>query len=137
MGKKTKVVIDTNVIISAFGWGGLPEEVINLAGSGKILNHTSVELIDELRRVLTYSNLPFSAASRIEILETMFSISHIVQPSELLSFIKQDDSDDRVLECALSAEADFIITGDRHLLNIQQFRGISIITPENFLREET
>lgn len=136
MGKKTKVVIDTNVIVSAFGWGGIPEQVVGFAVSGKIVNYTSMELLDELRRVISYPKLPFSAGSQIEILETIFSISHIVNPSELLSVIEQDDGDNRVLECALSARVDFIITGDKHLLNVQKFRGISIVTPENFLSEE-
>jgi putative PIN family toxin of toxin-antitoxin system len=133
MGKKTKVVIDTNIIVSAFGWRGNPEEVIRLVSQGKILNFITFEILDELRRVVSYPKLKFSEELQAEIIETMFAISHIVSSSESLSIIENDPPDDKVLECAVSADADFIISGDRHLLNLKNFRCIEILTPEAFL----
>ena len=60
MGKKTKVVIDNNVLISAFGWHGKPEEVVRLVTTGRILNFTSMKLLAELARVIDYPKLKFS-----------------------------------------------------------------------------
>lgn len=57
----------------------------------------------------------------------------VTEPSERLSIIAEDPSDNRVLECALSAHADAIVSGDRHLLVLKVFRGIPILSPQVFL----
>lgn len=133
MGKKTKVVIDTNVIVSAFGWHGKPKDVVRLASSGKIVNFISAEILDELRRVISYPKFCFPETLHAEILETMFSISTLIESGEIVYVIKDDPSDNRILECAVSAGAEFIITGDSHLLNLKNFKGIEILTPDDFL----
>ncbi len=133
MGKKTKVVLDTNIIVSAFGWHGSPEEVVRLLTEGEILNFTSIAMLDELRRVLAYPKLNFSEALQAEIIETIFGSSSIVSASEPLNVIADDPEDNMVLECAASAGADFIVSGDKHLLNLKKFRGIEILTAEDFL----
>lgn len=56
MGKKTKVVIDSNVLVSAFGWHGTPKELMKLVTAGKITNYTSVAMLEELSRVIAYPN---------------------------------------------------------------------------------
>lgn len=73
MGKKTKVVIDTNVVVSAFGWGGKPADIIRLITSGKVLNFTSIEMLAELKKVVGYSRLAFSETLQAEIIEIMFN----------------------------------------------------------------
>ncbi|MBI5681881.1 MAG: putative toxin-antitoxin system toxin component, PIN family [Deltaproteobacteria bacterium] len=135
MGKKTKVVIDTNVIISAFGWYGKPGEIIKLATTGKIKNFISLEMLAELRKVVAYPKLNFSETLQAEIIETVFSVSSIVSINESVNIIVDDPPDNRVLECALSANVDFIISGDKHLLNLKAFQGIEILSPEDFLAE--
>lgn len=65
MGKKTKVVIDTNVLISAFGWHGKPEEVVNLVTAGRIKNFISLEMLVEFRKVVAYPKLNFSETQTI------------------------------------------------------------------------
>ena len=133
MGKKTKVVIDNNVLVSAFGWHGKPEEVVRLATTGSILNFTSMELLSELARVVGYPKLKFPESLQAEIIETIFTSSSLVNVSESLNVINADTADNRVLECAVTASVDFIISGDNHLLHLKKFRDIEIVTPEDFL----
>lgn len=133
MGKKTKVVIDNNVLVSAFGWHGKPEEVVKLAVSGKIANFTSMAMLSELARVVSYPKLRFSESLQAEIIETIFTSSSLVNVSGPLNVITADPADNKILECAVAASVDFIISGDNHLLNLKNFRDIEIVTPEDFL----
>lgn len=133
MGKKTKVAIDTNVIISAFGWHGKPEDVVKLATTDRIKNFISLEMLAELRKVVAYAKLNFSEILQAEIIETVFSASSIINVNESVNVIIDDPPDNRVLECALSANVDFVISGDKHLLNLKAFKGIAILSPEDFL----
>lgn len=133
MGKKTKVVIDNNVLVSAFGWHGKPEEVVRLATTGKIANFTSMEMLSELARVVSYPKLRFPESLQAEIIETVFTSSSLANVSEPLRVINSDPADNRVLECAVAAGVDFIISGDKHLLALKKFRDIEIVTPEDFL----
>lgn len=133
MGKKTKVVIDSNVLVSAFGWHGTPEEVVRLATTGEISNFTSTEMLSELVRVVGYPKLRFPESLQAEIIETVFTSSSLVNMTEPLKVINSDPADNRVLECAVAASVDFIISGDKHLLDLKKFGGIEIVTPEDFL----
>ena len=133
MGKKAKVVIDNNVLVSAFGWHGKPEEVVKLAATGMVENFTSMEMLSELARVVGYPKLRFPESLQAEIIETVFTSSSLVNVSEPLEVIKADHDDNRVLECAVAACVDFIISGDKHLLDLKMFRDIEIVTPEDFL----
>jgi len=133
VGKKPKVVIDTNVIISAFGWDGHPEEIIKLVNKGKIENFTSIEMINELSNAIKYPRLKFPESLQAEIIETIFSISSIVNVNQSLKIIDEDPGDNKVIECALSAKAEFIISGDKHLLELKKFKEIEILTPSEFL----
>jgi len=130
VGKKTKVVIDSNVLVSAFGWHGRPEEVVKLATTGKIANFTSMEMLSELARVISYPKLRFPESLQAEIIETVFTSSSLVTVSAPLY---SDPADNRVLECAIAASVDFIISGDKHLLDLKKFKDIEIVTPEDFL----
>ncbi len=133
MGKKTKVVLDNNVLVSAFGWHGTPEEVMKLVTTGKITNFTSMEMLAELARVVRHPKLRFPESLQAEIIETVFTSSSLVNVSESLNIINLDPADNRVLECAVTACADYIISGDGHLLEIGNFGTILIVKAKDFL----
>jgi len=135
VGKKTKVVVDTNVIVSAFGWHGKPEEILRLINKGEIENYTSIDLLHELRRVIAYPKFNFPETLQAEIVETIFSMSAIVDVTEKIHIITEDSSDNKILECAVSAAADYIITGDKHLIGLKNFRGIEVLSPEDFFNK--
>lgn len=133
MGKGEKVVIDTNIFISAFGWGGRPFKLIELLEDGEIRNCVSEETFNELFEALTYPKLSFPIKLQTEILEFVLAHSDFYSPKEDLK-LTRDPEDNKFIECALSANASFIITGDKGLLSIKQFHNIKIVTPDDFLK---
>lgn len=135
MVKREKVVIDTNVFISAFGWGGNPLAIIELLEKGEIENCISEVILDELCRALSYPKLDFPQKLQSDILEFILVYSKIYKPEEYLNIVS-DPKDNKLIECALSSGAKFIITGDKGLLSIKEFRGIKTIKPDDFLKNK-
>lgn len=133
MGAVAKVVIDTNVFISAFGWDGKPEAVLRLMEQRKIVNCISSEIYAELQRVVAYPKLKFSPTLQVNILEFVFAWSRFVQSKETVSVVADDPDDDKFLACAIAANASIIISGDPHLLSLGFYRSIPITTPAQFL----
>lgn len=135
MGKK-KIVLDTNILISACGWEGKPKELFR-----KILNREyeliiSREQIDEVKRVLNYPKFDFTEDQKSRFLVILVLISTIIQISKRLDIIKNDPEDNRILEIALESQADFIISGDAHLLELKSYETIQLITVSDFLSLE-
>ena len=127
-----KVVIDTNVFISAIYLPeSRPAEVVLLARRKKISNFISPEILEEIERIIK-KKLLWDNAKTQSILRRIKNFSEIVAPQERLAVIA-DDPDNRILECAVTSQADFIISGDKHLLNLKAYRGIAIVTPGGFL----
>ena len=133
MGKVTKVVIDTNVFISAFGWDGKPEAILNLLEEGTVINSITQEIFEEIKRVVSYPKLKFSSTLQTKILEFVFSYSRFVNSGNPVSLINEDPDDNRFIECALSSSALFIISGDPHLLRLGAFESIRIVSPAEFI----
>ncbi len=136
MGAVTKVVIDTNVFISAFGWDGKPEAVLSLMEQRKVVNCITNDIYAELQRVVAYPKLKFSSTLQVNILEFVFSWSRFVQPKEPVAVIVDDPDDDKFLTCAVAANASAIISGDPHLLGLGSYRNIPIMTPAQFLEQK-
>ena len=93
---------------------------------------TSTVLLEELRRVLE-EKMGFSPESLREALEIVIEHSEVVAPSCQFQVIHADPDDDRVLECAVEGKAEAIVTGDQHLLKLESFQSIPIVTPREFL----
>lgn len=130
-----RVVLDTNVLISGLCFGGKPAEVLKCALSGKLHVFTSAALVGEFKGVM---ELKFPTR-RAAILDTLRELSDIweVVPDEALPRVRHvaaDPADDRVLECAVAARADCIVSGDGHLLALGTFGKIPILAPADFLR---
>lgn len=129
-----KVVLDTNVFISALFWKGAPHDVFRKILEGAILNFTSPKILEELKeRLLIKFKLP--AEKVREFLEVIIFNSQIVYPKKKLNVVRKDPSDNKIIECALEAKASFVISGDEHLLEIKEYKGIKIITPREFLSQ--
>ena len=126
-----KAVIDTNVFLSAIFWGGKPKEVLRLIFSKRIIGVTSPAILEEIENKLIQKfNYPKEQAE--EYLKLIIENFHVVNP-ELKVDIVEDPKDNKIIEAAIEAGADFIITGDRHLLKIKGYEGIEIIAPNEFL----
>ena len=97
--------------------------------------YISTEIFDELRRVVSYPKLKFKESLQIKILEFVFFYSKFVEPKENISFITDDPEDNKFLECAIEANAKFIVSGDPNLLNLQRFRNIEVVDVNEFLHK--
>ena len=134
--KVVRVVIDTNVVISALLFGGTPGRLIPLWKSGAINPLATAEMMDEYIRVMTYPKFKLSEEEiqyllHFEILPYFDAIT-VKQRSSTI--IEKDPSDDKFILCAVGGRANVIISGDRHLLSQKEFKKIRILTIEQFLK---
>jgi len=132
-----KVVLDTNVIISGLlNSKGSPAQVIDLWINGSIKVTISPTLIEEVLNVITRPKFkPLgSLDERCELIRKLFEHAEIVNPSKKLRIITDDGADNRVLECAVTCNADHIVSGDSHLLHLKKYREIEILSPHKFIK---
>jgi putative PIN family toxin of toxin-antitoxin system len=89
-----------------------------------------------VREVLQRPKFALSPEQALTVIEELHSLCRMVSPTNNVRAVAADPDDDIVLECAAAAAADAIITGDKHLLALRQWRGISILSPAQFLRKQ-
>jgi uncharacterized protein len=128
----SRVVLDTNVYISALMFGGLPGSLLDLAFLRSFTLIISSPLLEELDEKLRdkFGVSPEDAAFLHARLER---VAQVVEPRGILSVIAEDPDDNRVLECAVEGRAELIVSGDRHLLKLAKYQGISIVTVRQFM----
>lgn len=128
-----RVVADTNVLVSALVFpGGAPEAVYRLALEDRIELITSRPLLAELGRVLG-AKFGWDGERTEAALAQIVQVAEIVEPRETIGEIQDDPADDRVLEAAVAGKVDAIVSGDRHLLALGQWRGIRVERPASLL----
>ena len=127
-----RLVVDTNVLVSAFLWQGTPGRLIEQAGEKEIKLFTSRTLLDELATTLAKKKLakPVLATGLTpdQILRNYRRLVTLVTARQFLQQVSRDADDDIVLACALAASADLIVSGDDDLLVLKDFQGIPIVT---------
>jgi putative PIN family toxin of toxin-antitoxin system len=134
--KVKRVVIDTNVVISALLFGGEPGELIPLWKSGRIKPLASKEMVDEYLRVLTYPKFGLTPEEiNFLLYQEIVPYFEIVKAKAGRVIVGDDPSDDKFIRCAEAGRAKTIISGDQHLLRLKSFGAISILTPVQFLKE--
>lgn len=130
--KKQRVVLDTNILVSAIFYGGKPKQILQLVLAKQIEAVISpfilAELSDVLKRKFKLSEI--EAASIITKLRRSFAITHPKKPVNIL----KDNPDNRILEAALTGEVDYIITGDKHLLQLKKYEAVRLVQPSQFLK---
>jgi putative PIN family toxin of toxin-antitoxin system len=130
-----KVVIDTNVLISALLFGGVPGALVDLWKSGRIQPLYSGDMAEEYLRVLAYPKFSLSE----EEIDFLFSQEvlpwfKIVTVTMNRTFVPADPSDDKFIRCAIAGKADVILSGDEHLLNLRP-SPVPVASPSQFLEE--
>lgn len=129
-----KVVFDTNILVSAWLWEGNESKLIESVEEGIIHGYSSEQLIEELCRTLRYPRFDLSQDDVSSIRGYYLLLFKIVRPKQTISIILEDPEDNRVLECALEAEADYVVSGDHHLLSFGEFRGMKIVKAVELLK---
>jgi len=127
-----RVVADTNIYISALMFDGLPGVFLDLALRRAFTLVSSSAILDELDEKLRGKFAVSDGDVRV-IRAKLENVADLAKPDFALQVIADDPDDDRVLECAVAGKADFIVTGDRHLLRLGTYAGISILTVRQFL----
>ena len=127
-----RVVADTNVIVNGLNWRGKPHVFLNLARNGQIRLAVSDAILEETGRILQ-DKLGWSPERVAQAREEIRGFAALVSPTETLDAVPGDASDNRILECAVAAQAEVIVSGDSHLLRLGSFNGILIQRPADFL----
>lgn len=127
-----KVVLDTNIFISALVYGGVPEKVLRMILTKELQVVISPVLQAELTDIIT-KKFPLSLADMYLLKEEMEKSFIIVNPHMDLDVVRDND-DNRVLEAAVEGDCEFIITGDQDLLELRKYKNIKIVTPAEFLK---
>ncbi len=132
-----RVVFDTNTLISGLLWDGNESIVIEKAEIKAIKLFISHQMLEELAGVLKRKKFTKKLEGKEYTIEKAIAkialISTLIEPNININEIKEDLVDNRVLECAISCKADFIVSGDKHLLNLKEYEGIKIIKAAEFI----
>ena len=129
------VVFDTNVLVAELAFPDEPERCVSLAESGAVEVAVSPATLREFAAVLRYDRLPLATREperRARAVERVAAFTRVVEPAVRVA-AASDPDDDAVLECALAAAADCVVSDDAHLLELGQFAGIEIVPREAFL----
>ncbi len=137
MRRPPRLVLDTNVVISAVLWGGKPAELLALAGEGEVRLFSSRVLLDELRTTLERPKLAKAVGATgleiVDILADYRRLATLTRLARLKKPLSRDPDDDHVIACALAARADFLVTGDDDLLALEQVEGVAIRSVAAFM----
>jgi uncharacterized protein len=130
---RSKVILDTNILISALGWGGGPLRILELLQQGAFLLLVSEEMMQEYRITLNNPKFQFPEEDISMILELVTAQG---RPITNLPVVRRcrDPSDDKFLALAQAGDADFLVTGDAALLELKTHARTRIVTPKEFLR---
>jgi len=134
MGKE-KIVVDTNILISALGWEGKSRELLRKIIDNKYELLISNKQLAEIKRVLDYPKFGFTNEQRNQFLKIIFQIATLKETKTELDVIKEDPADDMLLECAIETGAKHVISGDKHLKKLKIYKNITIISVSDFLKE--
>ncbi|MFH1408717.1 MAG: putative toxin-antitoxin system toxin component, PIN family [Nanoarchaeota archaeon] len=133
MGKK-KIVIDTNLFISALGWGGTPKDLIDRVIQEEPELYMSERQWEELKTVLDYPKFCFTEDQKERFILVLSQIAHLLKTEELQDIVN-DPKDHCILEPASTMRIDYIVTGDDDLLRLGTFQGAIILNASDFLKK--
>ena len=130
-----KVIFDTNVVASASFWRGPPFDCLAAWAQGRCEAVVSPALLAEYYETIEELRLEYPRRKPVEWIDALTESAELIFPTERATGATPDAGDEMVLECALAAEADYIVTGDKkHLLPLREFHDIRIVSPSDFLR---
>ena len=123
---KFRTVMDTNVLVSGVLWRGVPFHLLRWAEENSLIIYTSLDIMAEVYRVVHYPKfqkyINKQLTSSSELFAKIESLCTVVHVERVVSGICSDADDEKFLSCALAANAEVLVSGDRHLLNLKQYR---------------
>lgn len=132
-----KAVLDSNVWVSALLWGGKPAEIVKASEQRKVRLVASEEILREISQVLNYPKLrkvyEAEETSHEELIEAVLKVVQLVQVTRRVKVVLEHPADDKFIECALEAKADYVVSGDKHLLKVGNYGKIQVVSVPKFL----
>jgi putative PIN family toxin of toxin-antitoxin system len=128
-----KLVLDTNIFISAFFWGGHPRKVLERIIDNTDELYVTKEILEEITSVMSRPKFKINTDVITYFIQSIEDISQKIIVRNNIKNICRDSEDDKILECALIAKADYIITGDNDLLVLEKYENVKIITAAKYL----
>ena len=125
--------LDTNVIVSAVLFGGTPRRVMEHAIAGRYRIGSSPEILAETESVLRYRKFNLTSGFIATVMRELESLVELYYPKTQHQIVERDPSDNVIIDCAVEAQAAYIVTGDDHLLSLRVALGIPIVTPATFV----
>jgi putative PIN family toxin of toxin-antitoxin system len=127
-----RVVFDTNVYLSSMFWSGNPRKCIILAKLNKLQAFSSQPIIEEIRSKLI-NKFGIAAKESDTIVDDILSYTKVITPKSSFKTVINDPDDNKFIDCAVESKTQFIVSGDRHLLDLKKVRNIRIINPAEFV----
>ncbi len=119
-------------------WGGKPAEIIKAAEQYRVIILTSEEIVAEISQVLTYPKLKNTYQAEglrsEDLIENVLKIAKFVKVTKKLNVVVEHPADDKFIECASAAGADYIVSGDKHLLKVSCYKKTQIVSVNEFLQ---
>lgn len=126
-----RVVFDTNIYISGIFWKGTPRDLLRRTTAGDIDLIVSKYILEEIKTML-WRDFEMRPGDIEEILENIVQVSEIVEvKSKPLVIV--DEADNKILACALDGRAEYLVSGDRHLLDLGAYKGVKVIKASKML----
>ncbi|OGV25954.1 MAG: putative toxin-antitoxin system toxin component, PIN family [Legionellales bacterium RIFCSPHIGHO2_12_FULL_37_14] len=129
-----RAIIDTNVLMSGIFWSGMPAKILDAWQEKKIKVVISPDILEEYTRVSKILSKKYSGVDIMPIIDLITIYSELFTPQPLPTSVSRDPDDDKFLALAIAANCKIIITGDRDLLDIQNYAGVTCIKPIDFIK---
>lgn len=130
-----RITVDTNVLVSSLGWNGAEAAIIEMVLESKLELCLSAQILSEFFRVVKYPKFGFTNEEIDGFIGRLLPNVLFVKPAESIFVVAEDPEDDRIIECAVAGESKYIISGDKHLLKIRQYKETRIMKASDFLQE--
>ena len=127
-----RIVVDTNIYISAIFWGGKPREIIDLGRDNRVHIFTSLEIENEIAEKLR-AKFRLNEEEINQILLDFSTLPVPVKVTTKIEVIPDDPEDNKFIECAVISGANYIVSGDKHLLDLKEYSGIKILKASEYL----
>jgi putative PIN family toxin of toxin-antitoxin system len=128
-----RIVLDTNVFISGIFFSGPPHRILQGWRDGRIQLVLTPEIFEEYQRVAAVIHEKFPAVDLTRLLDMVVVEAEMCQAEPLFEAVSADPDDDKFIACALSSGSKLIVSGDKHLLDVNGYRGIEILKPRPFV----
>jgi len=128
-----KIVIDTNIFVSSFFWGGHPREIFERVINGLDELYITDEIINEISSVMSSNKFIVNSSEIEDYIKIIKKYLKKIISKNALESISRDKDDDKILQCGLDGDVDFIVTGDKDLLVLVEYETIKIMKPKEYL----